>query len=219
MASIDVTYLLSNHQKEQRKTNGSALGKDEFLKILMVQLQNQDPMNPMEDKDFIAQMAQFITLEQMTNMAANFEKLANLQQQSQLIAYNEFIGKEVKWHKITEGEKTEKNPEGTPTIQEGAGKVHTVQYKDGAVVFVLEDGTKLEPANISEILSGSSSGGASNNLIQASELIGKAITWKKDEAEQTAVVKSVSYKEGKVIYELADGNTVEANQMIKISSL
>ncbi len=51
------------------------LGKDEFLKILIVQLQNQDPLRPMEDKDFIAQMAQFSTLEQMQNMAKDFESL------------------------------------------------------------------------------------------------------------------------------------------------
>lgn len=41
------------------------LGKNEFLKILVTQLQNQDPLNPVDDKEFIAQMAQFSTLEQM----------------------------------------------------------------------------------------------------------------------------------------------------------
>ena len=51
------------------------LGKDEFLKILIVQLQNQDPLNPMEDKDFIAQMAQFSTLEQIQNMGRDFQSL------------------------------------------------------------------------------------------------------------------------------------------------
>ena len=44
------------------------LGKDEFLKLLVTQLQNQDPLSPMEDQDFIAQMAQFSSLEQMQNM-------------------------------------------------------------------------------------------------------------------------------------------------------
>lgn len=52
------------------------LGKDQFINILMTQLQNQDPMNPLEDKDFIAQMAQFSSLEQMTNMNTTLTKLA-----------------------------------------------------------------------------------------------------------------------------------------------
>jgi len=54
------------------------LDKDDFLKILITQLQNQDPTNPMQDKEFIAQMAQFSSLEQMTNMATNFGKLSSV---------------------------------------------------------------------------------------------------------------------------------------------
>ena len=48
------------------------LGKDEFLKILVTQLQNQDPMSPMEDTDFIAQLAQFSSLEQMQSLNTSF---------------------------------------------------------------------------------------------------------------------------------------------------
>ncbi|MBN2652342.1 MAG: flagellar hook assembly protein FlgD [Spirochaetales bacterium] len=58
-----------------RKTSGD-LDKDDFLKILITQLANQDPLEPMKDKEFIAQMAQFSSLEQMKNMAGNFEKLS-----------------------------------------------------------------------------------------------------------------------------------------------
>jgi len=55
-----------------------SLGKDDFLKILITQLSYQDPTAPMDDKQFIAQMAQFSTLEQMTSMASDFSKLTSM---------------------------------------------------------------------------------------------------------------------------------------------
>ena len=55
--------------------NRAEMGRDQFLKILLTQLQTQDPTSPVEDKEFIAQMAQFSSLEQMTNVATEFRRL------------------------------------------------------------------------------------------------------------------------------------------------
>ena len=61
--------------EEMGLTTGSAggeLGKDEFLTLLITQMQNQDPLNPMDNTEMIAQLAQFSSLEQMQNLNESF---------------------------------------------------------------------------------------------------------------------------------------------------
>jgi len=67
----DVEYIYkfddkTKDTKESKRKND--LDKDAFLRLLTTQLSNQDPLNPMEDREFIAQLAQFSSLEQMQNL-------------------------------------------------------------------------------------------------------------------------------------------------------
>jgi flagellar basal-body rod modification protein FlgD len=84
-------YSAQNVQAAARKPV-KELGKDQFLQILVTQLRNQDPMQPMQDKEFIAQMAQFSSLEQMMNMS---KEMTSLRQSAGMAAA--LIGKEVSW--------------------------------------------------------------------------------------------------------------------------
>lgn len=68
------------------------LGATDFMKLLATQFQQQDPMKPMEDTAFIAQMAQFTSLEQSQGMA---QEMARLRADQQLLMGNSYIGRNV----------------------------------------------------------------------------------------------------------------------------
>lgn len=105
MSAQDKAYSQTqvNNMNAVLKSEGikqNALGQDDFLKILITQLSYQDPTAPMEDKEFIAQMAQFSSLEQMTNMSTEFSKLSGTLNLNSAIG---MIGKNVT---IISGEQT-----------------------------------------------------------------------------------------------------------------
>jgi flagellar basal-body rod modification protein FlgD len=208
VTKIDQGLYLSTYQSQNRSTGSSQLGKDEFLKILMSQLQHQDPMNPMQDKDFVAQMATFSTLEQITNMGKAFEDFVQLQKQGSLIAYQQMIGKEVSYSVPVEGE------DGV-AVKNGEGTIENIQYSNGEITFSLSDGSVVRPENIFEVQATTNE----NLMMQASQLIGKYVTWVNENgAEQESVVQSVLFKNGKSVFSLGDenGSSVTSSQIIKI---
>ncbi|MDF2725044.1 MAG: flagellar hook capping protein [Paenibacillus sp.] len=104
MATVAVsngTFYYKNAVDKQ-KTGSNNLGKDEFLKILVTQLSNQDPTQPLQDKEFIAQMATFTSVEQLTNMAGEMKLLR------QSIGFSSaLIGKTIGWTQTDSNSETQ----------------------------------------------------------------------------------------------------------------
>jgi flagellar basal-body rod modification protein FlgD len=155
-------------------------------------------------------MATFSSLEQMTNLTNTMEKFVENQNQSQLISYNQFVGKQVTWHKMTESDSNE-----SPEITEGQGIVKGIRFKENNVEFVMEDGTILTPGNISQVNEGM---GAGASLVSASMLIGKKVTWEDEAGTVSGVVQSVSSKDSRIWIHTDSGDKVQSDKLIKIES-
>lgn len=84
----------------QKETASNQLGQDEFLKLMITQLQNQDPMQPMDDGQFIGQMAQFSTVEEIGGMSKSLETLAETLTASTALQASTMVGRSV----LVEGE-------------------------------------------------------------------------------------------------------------------
>ena len=68
----DLTYKNLDAESVNKVRGSSELGKEEFMKLLTTQMQYQDPLNPQSDQEFIAQLAEFSSLEQMQNLNSTF---------------------------------------------------------------------------------------------------------------------------------------------------
>ena len=78
-----------------RDNKGDALGKADFLLLLVTQFKHQDPLNPMDDKEFVAQLAQFSSLEQLMNMNTSMDSLTAATKDQQMMNAANYIGKDV----------------------------------------------------------------------------------------------------------------------------
>ena len=188
---IDPTLLYPGNSSMKTADSSSVLGKDAFLKLLLVQLQNQDPLNPIEDREFISQLANFSSLEQMMTMNETLSSLLELQSASQLWQYLGLVGREVTWQKSgTNGD----------DLMQGTGLISEIRHQDGSILFVLNDGTEIEPDSLKSI----SSNFSGSAIAQASHLIGKKVGWNTVGGIQYAGVTSVFWKDGKIYLQLDD---------------
>ncbi len=93
MSAITSSSAISSAVSSE--TGSSTLDRDAFMLLLVTQFQYQDPLNPMEDKEFIAQLAQFSSLEQMMNMNESMQSLTAATQSQELVNATSYIGKTV----------------------------------------------------------------------------------------------------------------------------
>lgn len=119
------------------RTAKKELGKDDFLLLLTKQMQNQDPLKPMDNMEFVSQMANFTTLEQITNMGRAMDKF--------LTKTGDSYKTDSMW---ILGQTVTALPEGA--VEPITGTVSSVKFVDGEAVFKIGD-TELKMGDIQKI--------------------------------------------------------------------
>jgi len=128
-----ISQNIDNSDAEESRIHESVesdLDKDAFFELLVTQLRHQDPMEPLDNREFISQMAQFSSLEQMQQMNSQMEQFLggkNMAEKASLI-----------------GKNVEINQNGEVIT----GEIEKIALEDSEIYAVLEDDTKV---NIDEI--------------------------------------------------------------------
>jgi len=172
------------------------LGKDDFLRLLIAQLQNQDPMNPMNDTEFVGQMAQFTALERMQALD---EQMAILLQVEQLGQANGLIGKQVEATGGQDG----------GTIK---GVVDSVRMENGNAVLNV-GGSAVKLQDVISVVEGEKA-----QLAQASALIGKEVEAKLASSGETVsgIVDSVKVSDGSALL-VVGGKSVRLDEVVSVA--
>ena len=126
--------ILTLDEMKPKGSTGGEMGKDQFLKLFVAQLQHQDPMNPMNDSEFMGQMASFSTLEQVSNLAAANERVASNLPSSSALG---LIGRTVSF--VDEND------------QIHTGKVVKVTTAGGVPTLTVDGVDGVDPATITQV--------------------------------------------------------------------
>ncbi|ONI37742.1 flagellar hook capping protein [Candidatus Epulonipiscium fishelsonii] len=150
VASATDTNIL--YEPEKPREPVQQLGKDEFIQLLLVQMQYQDPLEPMDTNESIAQLAQFSALEQMMNVASMTEKQMAYDMVGSYATYsydNEETG-QTEWH---------------------TGKIEFVKTNGEEIMLGFSTGHEVPLANVEEVINGTDITGDSS----AFDVIGQTV--------------------------------------------
>ena len=134
MNGLDLEALGLRGSSSQKKEARQTLGQEDFLTLLVTQLRNQDPLNPLDNEAFVAQLAQFSTVSGITEMSATLGRMETLATGEQRASAPGWIGREVS------------------TVDGPKGKVASVSWaENGAISLTLQSGTTIPLSSVTSL--------------------------------------------------------------------
>ena len=149
-----VTYDAAKYAADHVTTKANdELGKDAFLQLLVAQMKYQDPLDPQDNSEYIAELANFSALEQMTNVAGNLEKLStvvnNIDTSVLVGQLSSMIGKGINWTATTST--TDKDGNVVANNETLKGWVKGINILEGNPTVIAQYGEQLYNVSISDI--------------------------------------------------------------------
>jgi len=129
---MDISAVINNNNPINI-VSGKSLAKDDFLKLLIAQLTHQDPLNPTDSEEFTAQLTQFSSLEELTNINTNLQDILAFQRSQQNAMLPSLIDKAVK------------------TDEDISGVVTGITFEDGIAYLILDNNIKVNLSDITSI--------------------------------------------------------------------
>lgn len=205
--------------KKSTTSGDSSLGKDDFLKLLVTQLQAQDPLSPMDDKEFVAELSQFSSLEQLTNISTGINSLTTLGSQQLALGAVGFIGKNVKAAGDSLTKASGKVGPMTYKLGEAASKVSVnIMDANGNIVRTMDLGAKAAGDQTFQW-----DGKSSNGTVLADGIYKIGISAQKADGSSMLVPTSVTgtvtgagNQDGNFVLKLSDGRSVKLTDVQEV---
>lgn len=221
-------YIADRDRYKNKKEFSSNLDQNSFMKLMIEQLKNQDPMSPMDNSQFLQQTSMMTMVERLTRMQTLMEEsnssLLNIRE------YESLVGKTATYDFIR------KTDDGEETKETKTGVISGVRMEKGKILFNIGDNQNIPR----DYVHGLESKGMSNdtlldNTLQYSDMIGKQITFKEPREvdkdgnpetkndittvydEKASVITGLSLKNGKLQFQIDNGQTISLDQLSGIS--
>lgn len=223
MSTVSATNAASTAAAAATTTSsGSSLGKDDFMKLLIAEMKNQDPMNPMDGTQYAAQLAQFSSLEQLSNLNSNITSMINanltlVQSVNNTMAAT-MIGKEVK---VDNANITVKDQDsiglGIDLSANSSSVIFKIYNSSGTLVKTIEkDGLSMGENKLSWDLTDNNGNKVSNGsytyTVQATSTSGETMT---DTGYQFGKISGVRYTDNGTMF-VINGTEFDLSSILEI---
>ena len=209
----NITSANTNTANTTSSSTTKTLGKNDFLKMLVAQLQNQDPLNPLDGTDFAAQLAQFSSLEQLTTMNAQLGSLGLYQMTASNVQAVNLIGKEIS--ALGANSVTIDNASANLSYElpgDAKSVVVNIYNEAGELVKTIENGQQKEGVNSVTLRSSDVSPGNYTFAVEATDVAGNSLPVN---TMVTGKVTAVHFKDNDILLTV-DGRDINFSDVVAV---